>query len=465
MSPRARAALLVPSIAQMMVLLDATIMNIALPDIRSDLGFSGPGLSWVVSAYALAFGGLLLLGGRLGDRLGHRRVFVGGLVAFTLASLLGGLAPGPGWLVAARVAQGVGAAALSPAVLALIMTTFNEPAERARAIGTYTIIATCGGGVGLVLGGIITTTLSWRWVMIVNVPLGVVLAVAALALLPTAPPAATALDVPGAAAGTTSATLLVLGLVLAAPGGSHVGWEVPALIVIAGLLAGTGFVMAERRHSQPLVPLGLFADRFRAGAYVLLATTSASMVATFFFLTLQLQQIWGWSTLETAAVYLPSTAVTVIAADAGGRLLTRGSVRTIVVGGLLAAGGGMAWLAAGPVASGERWLLDLLAPSLLLYAGLGVVAVPLTASAVAGVSPSDVGAVSGVVSTLRQLGGAAGLAAVGLVVWFVAAGSSLPVGIHAGLYAGSALLLLSLAPAMLLVPAQDRKRQPEHELG
>ncbi len=456
--PSRTAALWLPSVAQMMVLLDATIVNIALPDIRRGLHFSGPGLAWVVAGYAVVFGGLLLLGGRLGDRWGHRRVFVAGLLVFTVASLMGGLATGPGWLIGARVLQAAGAAAVSPTALSLLTTSFTGAAERARAVGIYTALATSGGGVGLVLGGVITSTLSWRWVMFVNVPIGVLLVVGTLLLLPVPESGRGRLDVPGAVTGTTTATLFVAVLILAAPdevGSTRV--PLPLLLVgaVSAVVLGGCFLTLERRHPSPLVPLGLFADRSRACAFLVLATTAAAMVGTFFYMTLQLQTVWQWSPLRTAGVFLPSTLVLVAGARLGPPLLTRLGVRAVVAVGLAASAVGMLWLSRLDDAS--SWVLGVLVPSLLAYAGLGVVAVPLTLCAVGGATSRDAGAVSGVVNALRQVGGAAGLAVTGAVVWHVAGPSPGPAalqsGVRAGLLLDGGILVVSLGVALALLPA------------
>src|SRR5580704_10693951 len=279
--------------AQLMIILDMTVVNIALPGIAHGLHFSTAGLSWVLNAYTLTFGGLLLLGGRTGDILGRRRVFVAGIVLFTVASLAGGLAQSAGWLLAARAAQGVGGAFASPAVLAMITASFADGRERARALGIYTAVVMGGGSLGLVLGGVITEWVSWRWVLFINVPIGVLVAIAAPMFLPETARQPGHFDAVGALTSTAGMVSLVYGIIRAAAD----GWGIPVTLTAAAVLLA-GFVWRESRAQQPITPLRLFADRLRAGSYLTRLLIVAGMFGMFFFLTQFVQDILGFSPLR-----------------------------------------------------------------------------------------------------------------------------------------------------------------------
>src|SRR6516225_3728613 len=314
--PRPGLALLVLASAQLMVVLDATIVNVALPHIQRALGFSGSGLEWVVNAYALAFGGLLLLGGRAGDLFGRRRMFVAGLVLFSAASLAGGLATSQAWLLAARAVQGAGAAIVAPAALALIATTFPEGPPRNRAMGVYAAMSGAGGAAGLLAGGLVVAYASWRWVMFVNVPIGIGVALAALAVLPGAAGRPGRLDLPGAITGTAGVAALVYGLSNAATspdGTSHWGdgKVVGALATGAVLLAA--FAVIETRSRHALLPVRVLRDRDRTGAYLSYAGVGIFIFGMFFFLTVFMQAVWGYSALKTGVAYLPFTAALLVA--------------------------------------------------------------------------------------------------------------------------------------------------------
>ncbi|MCG3039819.1 MFS transporter [Streptomyces sp. S1A] len=459
---RRSAALAVISAAQLMFLLDATIVNVALPSIQRSLGLDGAALEWVVASYSIAFGGLLMLGGRAGDILGRRRMFAAGLALFTCASLLGGLASQPWLLVVCRAAQGAGAAAASPAALSLIAVTFRQGPERDRAIGWYTAVATAGGGLGLLAGGVITAWLSWRWVMLVNVPIGVVLLAVTRRVLPEAPRRSGVFDASGAVTGTLAALLLVYGLVSASSGhGGRTRPEVLAALGAATVLLAV-FVAVERRGAQPLVPLRLFTGGRRAGVYAVLALTSTAMFGVFFFLTLFLSRVWGYSSLRIAVVYLPLTCLLVAGARVGPRLVALMGARALVCCGLLTAAAGMAWLSR--IGESGGYATGMLVPTVLVYAGLGVTGVPLTLAALADVADEDSGAASGLLTMARQIGGATGLAVLGAVVW-AAAGSAghrgaeasdaaLSSGIAQGFLAAAAVTALSLLPAAFAVPGK-----------
>ncbi|GAA3378737.1 MFS transporter [Streptomyces sannanensis] len=459
---RRSVALAVISAAQLMFLLDATIVNVALPSIQRSLRLSGSHLEWVVASYSIAFGGLLMLGGRAGDILGRRRVFTAGVALFTAASLLGGFAAEPWLLTVCRILQGVGAAAASPAALSLIAVTFPEGPERNRAVGWYTATATAGGGVGILAGGLIAAYLSWRWVFFVNVPIGLVVIAATRRVMPETPRQRGAFDAAGALTGTLAALLLVYGLIDGAQGGGNwSSWRVLAALGAAAVLA-PAFVVLERRHPQPLVPLRLFADRTRLGVYAVLALTGTAMFGIFFFLTLFLQQVWDYSALHTALVYIPLTCLLVLGAKTSSWLFARLGARTLVCGGLLTAAAGMLWLSR--IGDSAGYATGMLVPTVLTYAGLGVTGVPLTLSALARVADEDSGAASGLFSMARQIGGATGLAVLGTVVWSVVASAApgtpaweaLSEGASQGFVVAAAITALALLVALVTVPGKER---------
>src|SRR5215472_2427186 len=304
-------ALAVISLAQLMLVLDELIVNTALPHIQRALHFSGTGLEWVVTGYAVAFGGLLLLGGRAGDSLGRRRMLRSGIAVFTLASLIGGLATLSWQLIAARVLQGAGAALAAPAALSLITVTFPEGKQRTRALGVYAAMTGMGGGVGLIAGGLLTTYASWRWVFFVNVPLGVLLAAGARYVLPESQRYRRRWDLPGAITGTAGFALLIYGLTRGATGPDGIShWGDAATMASLGgaAVALVAFVLIEARAPQPLLPLWIFGDRNRAGVYLILLCLAATFFGMFFFLTLFTQGVWGYSPLRGGLAYLPFIA-------------------------------------------------------------------------------------------------------------------------------------------------------------
>ncbi|UUU36492.1 MFS transporter [Streptomyces sp. CA-210063] len=459
-SRRRSVALAVISAAQLMFLLDATIVNVALPDIQESLRLDGSDLEWVVASYSIAFGGLLMLGGRAGDILGRRRLFMTGVAVFTAASLFGGFATEAWLLTVCRTAQGVGAAAASPAALSLIAVTFPEGPRRNRAVGWYTAVATAGGGVGLLAGGLITVYLSWRWVMFVNVPLGVAILAVGAGVLRETPRTRGAFDVLGAVTGTLAALLLCYGLIDGASGGGN--WS--SALVLAALGAAAlllpAFVVIERRSAQPLVPLWLFTDRTRFGTYTVTALIGTAMFGIFFFLTLFLQQVWDYSPLRTALVYLPLTCLLVIGAKAGSPLLALFGTRALVCGGLLTATAGILWLAR--IGESGGYTTGMLVPTVLTYAGLGVTGVPLTLAALSKVADEDSGAASGLLSMARQIGGATGLAVLGAVAWSSGdavsgeAGAGLSTGVARGFAVAAGLTLLALCVAAVTLPRKGR---------
>ncbi len=403
---RRGVALAIVLCAQLMIILDLTVVNIALPSIAHGLHFSAPSLSWVLIAYTLTFGGLLLLGGRAGDILGRRRVFMAGIALFTAASLAGGLANSAGWLLAARAVQGAGGAIASPAVLALITASFAEGRERTRALGLYTAVAMGGASLGLVLGGIITEWASWRWVLFVNVPIGAVVLLTAPRFLSESPRQPGHFDIAGALTSIAGMAALVYAFIRAASS----GWRDPLTLSAFGaaaVLLGL-FLLTETRARQPITPLRLFADRGRSGSYLARLLLVAGMFGMFFFLTQFVQDILGFSPLQAGLAFVPMTAMLFAVSRAAPQLLARFPASALMMAGLLPVVAGMAWLAQISPATG--YLPGVLLPMLLLGAGMGVVFVPLTMASLAGVRPEDSGAASSMVNVTQQVGGSLGLA-------------------------------------------------------
>lgn len=393
-------------ISQLMVVLDATIVNIALPDIKSALGFSPTGLSWVINAYTLAFGGLLLLGARAGDILGRRRVFLAGIALFTIASLSGGVAASSTELLIARALQGVGGALAAPSALALLMTLFPGARERTKALGWYTAVSIGGSAVGLIIGGMLTQWVSWRWVLFINVPIGIALLLVALRVLPETERHPGRFDLTGALTSTLGMGTLVYSLVRAASD----GWGDPLTLTgfAAAIVLLGAFVATEMRASSPITPLRLFADRNRATSYLARLLLVAGMFGVFFFLTQFLQDILRYSPVVTGLAFLPLTVALFAASQASARVLTRRfGEKPVLVAGLLTSTVGLFWLTT--LSAGSSYL-HLLGPLLLFGMGNGLAFVPLTSLSLAGVAPKDAGAGSGLVNVTQQVGGAMGLA-------------------------------------------------------
>ena len=393
--------------AQLMVILDMTVVNIALPHIAVGLHFTSTSLSWVLNGFTLAFGGLLLLGGRAGDILGRRRVFLAGIALFTAASLAGGLATSGAWLIAARVAQGVGGALASPAVLALIVSGYPDGRQRTRALGVYTAVVTGGGSLGLVLGGVITEWLSWRWVLIINIPIGIAVLVLGPRFVAETPRQPGRFDLAGAITSTAGMAALVFAFIKAASDGWGGRMTIGSLAAAAVLLGI--FVLNETRAPQPITPLRLFADLGRTGSFLARLLLVAGMFGMFFFLTQFVQDVLGYSPLRTGIAFLPMTVALFGVSRLAPRLLSRFRPKPLMVIGMLPVIAGMAWLSRVSPATG--YASGLLGPMLLLGLGMGVVFVPLTTTSLAGVAPEDSGAASSMVNVMQQVGGSLGLAA------------------------------------------------------
>jgi EmrB/QacA subfamily drug resistance transporter len=399
----------------LMVVLDASVVITALPDIRTDLGFSPASLSWVQNIYALAFGGLLLLGARMGDLLGRRQVFIGGIALFTVASMLGGLAQSETWLLAARALQGVGAAIAAPSTLALLTVSFPEGSERTRAIALYSAVASAGASIGLVLGGMLTSWISWRWSLFINVPIGAVLVSLAPIYLPETERHTGEFDLAGAATSTLGMSALVYGLVRAAETSWGDATALGSFAVAALMLAA--FVAIEKRARQPITPLRLFASRERVGAYAARLLMVGAMFGMFFYLTQFLQGAENFSALKAGLAFLPVTLTIFSMVKVVPRLLGRIGPQRTLVGGLLLALGGLIWLSR--ISTTTDYWTGIAIPMALIGCGMGLAFTPLTQAAIAGVDHRDAGAASGLVNVFQQLGSTIGIGV--LVTVFAAA--------------------------------------------
>jgi EmrB/QacA subfamily drug resistance transporter len=405
-SSRAGVALAIMLSAQLMIILDATVVSIALPRILTGLHFSTTSLSWVMNGYLLTLGGLLLLGGRAGDILGRRRVFLAGIGLFTLASLAGGLSTSAGLLLAARAVQGAGGALAAPAVLALIVTSFPEGRERTRALGIYMGVITGGSSLGLVLGGVITEWLSWRWVLFINVPIGAAVVAIAPLFVAETPRQFGRFDLAGALTSTAGVALLVYGFVSVAADGwdDHLAFGAFGAAVV--LLAV--FFAVEARASQPITPLRLFADVSRSGSFAVRLLLIAGMFGVFYFLTQFLQRVIGFSPLRAGLAFLPMTAALFVMSRTAPRLMPRLGAKPLMIVGMLPVVTSLAWLSRVSPATG--YWSGVFGPMMLLGIGMGLVFVPLTTTSLAGVAPADSGAASSMVNVMQQVGGALGLA-------------------------------------------------------
>jgi EmrB/QacA subfamily drug resistance transporter len=402
-------ALYVLCLGSLMIVLDTTVVNVALPSIRADLGFSETSLAWVVNAYLLTFGGFLLLGGRFGDLFGPRRVFLVGIAVFTLASLACGLATTQGLLVTARAVQGLGGAVVSAVSLSLIMTLFTEQGERAKAMGVFGFVASGGGTVGVLLGGVLTETLSWHWIFLVNLPIGVAVFALGVLVVPAdrRPEAAPGLDVGGAVTVTASLMFAVYAIV----NGNQAGWT---SVQTLGLLATSGFLLAaflivEARVAAPLVPLGLFRLRNVATANVVGILWAAAMFAWFFLSALYLQRVLGYTSLDVGLAFLPTSLIMgAFSLGLSANLVIRFGVRKPLVVGLSVASVGLLLFAVAPVDG--SFTVNVLPSMILLGIGAGMAFNPLLLAAMSGVDPAESGLASGVVNTAFMMGGALGLA-------------------------------------------------------
>ena len=461
MRPRLWIVLTVCCVAQFMLQLDVSIVTVALPAMRGSLRMSGTGVQWVVNAYTLTFAGLLLLGGRTADLLGRRPVFLAGLGVFTASSLACGLAPTGGWLIASRAAQGIGAALLAPATLALLTTTFADPAERRRAVGAWAATAASGVAVGVLVGGAVTDLLGWRWVLFVNVPIGAALLAAATVALaePAAPLDQRRLDLLGAVTATLGLAILVYGTLNT----STRGWGSTSTIVTlasgAALLAA--FVVIEARVAEhPLVPLSLFRQRALSAANVVAITVGVAQFGTYVFLSLYLQRALGYSPLQSGLAVLPAGLATTAGSLLGAPVLARLGPRRQLALALLLPVAGLFWLSR--LSADATYLGDILVPSVLAGLGFGLSYVPLTTAATARVPPEQAGLASGLISSARQIGGAFGLAAMATVAAAAtrhhapATPGALGIGYDRAFMLGAATMLAGAAIAAVLPGNADQ---------
>jgi EmrB/QacA subfamily drug resistance transporter len=464
--PRARwLALYVLCLGDVMIVLDATIVNVALPTIRDELGFSQASLAWVVNAYLLTFGGFLLLGGRLGDLFGPRRLFLAGITLFTVASLACGLSTSQGMLVAARAVQGLGGAVVSAVALSLTMRLFTEPADRAKAMGIFGFVLSGGGTLGVLLGGILTDVLSWNWIFLVNIPVGALVFALSLRLLPEDEQVEgeRKLDVGGAVLVTAALMLAVYALV----NGNEAGWTSGQTLGLLGaaLALFVGFLVLEERISTPLVPLGVFRSRDLSTANVIGVLMAGGMFAQFFFSALYMQQILGYSPLEVGLAYAPSTVLwggaSLFLSD---RLVMRFGIKLPLVGGMAVMAAGVLLFARAPVDG--SFVIDVLPASLLIGIGAGVGFNPLLLAAMSGVDPRESGLASGVVNTSFMMGGALGLAVLAAIATARTDGSiasgALNGGYHAAFLVGGLFVVVGALLGAFLIEA---RRAPGGEHG
>jgi EmrB/QacA subfamily drug resistance transporter len=470
-TPRAKTlALALLAMTQFVVVLDAAIVNVALPSIGRALDFSQDNLAWVVNAYTLTFGGFLLLGGRLADYLGRRRMFMYGLVLFSLASLLGGLAQSDIWLIAARALQGLGAAIVSPAALSIITNTFAEGAERNRALGVWGAVAGSGGAAGVLLGGVLTEYLGWEWVLFVNVPIGVAAAALAPRLLVESRDEVDnpSFDVAGAVTVTAGLSLLVYTLVDA----NQAGWGSGKTLGLGALslVLLAAFVVIERRTRQPLVPFSIFRMRTLRGANIVSLLVGMSLFSMFFFISLYMQQVLGYDALKAGVAYLPLALMIIISAGVASVLVTRIGFKIPLVVGMLFVTGGLVWFTQVD-AHGGTYVGDILFPSLLAAVGLGLAFVPVTIAAVTGIRPDQSGLASGLVNTTQQVGGALGLAILVAVANSTTTGQfsdgvrdravALTEGFKDAFMVGAAFALAGAILAALLISSRDSREHAE----
>ena len=456
--------LAVVAVAQFMIILDASVVNVALPTIKRDLGFSEQSLSWILNAYTLMFGGFLLLGGRLADRLGRRRLFIIGLGLFSAASFVCGVSQSQGMLLVARGVQGLGGAIVSPAALSIVLATFSEGAERNRALAVWGAISGAGGAVGLLLGGLLVQVLSWRWVFFINVPIGAVV----LALAPRVIPESRSdarqrdgYDIQGAATITLGTMALVYTLIEAD------GWGWGSAKTIAGLAVAALLIVTavgvEHRHRDPLVPLRIFTNRSLAAANATMLAVAGALFGMFFFCTLYLQQVLGKGPLATGIAFLPLSVAVIAASGVASRLVDRFAPKPVLTTGLLVTTAGFVLLTR--ISGHGDYVAHILPAMIVLGVGLGTTFVPVTIAATSGVATGDSGLASGLINSTQQVGGSLGLAlftsvATARTTSALHAGSALPAALTRGFTGsfavGAGLCAIGLALALGLMPRPRR---------
>ena len=459
-------ALALLSVVQFMVVLDIAIVNVALPSIQVDLGFSQENLQWVISAYALFFGGFLLLGGRSADLLGRRRIFLGGLVVFTLSSLFAGLAWSEASLITARAFQGLGAAIITPAALSILSTTFHEGRERNVALGVWGAVGGFGAAAGVLMGGILTDALSWDWIFFVNVPVGVLAIVLAPILLDESRDASVkTFDLPGAVLVTAGLSSLVYAITQAGQEGWLAGRTIGFTVGSLALLAG--FVGWELRHPEPLMRFGLLRTKTVAGANVAGFIMGTAMFSMFLMLTLYMQQVLGYSAMETGIAYLAVAGTAIIWSGVAAQLVTRVGVKPVLVAGMTFLTAGLIFFT--QVSVGGSYVTDLLPGFLLIGVGIGFSFVPITIAALAGVEPAEAGLASGLINTSQQIGGALGIAALSTIATSrtgdaVSAGTAVPSALVDGFtdafVAGAIIAGIGIVAALTLI-RRDELAQPQ----
>jgi EmrB/QacA subfamily drug resistance transporter len=463
-------ALALLSAVQFMVVLDIAIVNVALPSIKVDLGFSQENLQWVISAYALVFGGFLLLGGRAADLLGRRRLFLTGTVVFTVASLLAGLAWSESSLIGARALQGLGAAIITPAALSILSTTFVEGRERNIALGVWGAVGGFGAAAGVLLGGILTDALSWEWIFFVNVPVGAIAFLLTPFLLNESRDARVkSFDAPGALLVTGGLSSLVYTITQAGQDGWLAGRTLAFFGVAVVLLAG--FVAWERRHSEPLMRFGILRTRTVTGANVAGFIMGTAMFSMFLMLTLYMQQVLGYSAMRTGVAYLAVAGTAIVWSTLAAQLVTRIGVKPVLVTGMAALTAGLLYFT--QVSVGGSYAADLLPGFLLIGLGIGFAYVPISIAALAGVGASEAGLASGLINTSQQIGGALGIAALSTIATSrtddkVAAGVALPNALVDGFtlafLAGVGIAAAGIVAALTLIRRDELTQEPaEHE--
>ncbi|HLM10437.1 MAG TPA: DHA2 family efflux MFS transporter permease subunit [Thermoleophilaceae bacterium] len=468
-TPRAKnLALALLAMAQFVVVLDASIVNVALPSIGADLDFARDDLSWVVNSYTLFFGGFLLLGGRLADLLGRRRMFIWGMWLFALASLAGGLAQSDIWLVIARAVQGLGAALISPAALSIVTTTFAEGSERNKALGVWGAVAGSGGAAGVLLGGILTDSLGWEWVLFVNTPIGIAAAALAPRLLGESRDRSRAsFDIAGAVSVTAGLVLLVYTLVDA----NDAGWGSAQTLVLGAVSVAmlAIFIAIEARAKHPLMPFSIFRLRTLRGANVIGLLIGMSLFSMFFFISLYMQQVMGYEPLKAGLAYLPLAGFIIVSAGMASQLVNRVGFKPILILGMVLVGIALVWFA--QVSPGGSYVGDVLFPSLVAAVGLGFAFVPVTIAAVTGTNHDDAGLASGLINTSQQVGGALGLAILATVATsrtddMFASGERNPAvalteGFQDAFLVGAGFALLGALLAAVLISSRDSREQVE----
>jgi EmrB/QacA subfamily drug resistance transporter len=457
------------STVQFMVVLDIAIVNVALPSIKVDLGFSQENLQWVISAYALVFGGFLLLGGRAADLLGRRRIFLVGVVVFTIASFLAGMAWSEGSLIGARAVQGLGAAIISPAALSILSTTFREGRERNIALGVWGAVGGFGAAAGVLLGGVLTDALSWEWIFFVNVPVGVAAFVIAPFLLSESRDArVSSFDVPGAVLVTGGLSSLVYAITQAGQqgwlGGQTLAFFAAALVML------TAFVAWELRHPEPLMRLGIFQIRTVSGANVAGFILGTALFAMFLMLTLYMQQVLGYSAMKTGIAYLAVAGTAIIWSAVAAQLVTRIGVKPVLVAGMATLTAGLVYFT--QVSVGGSYVGDLLPGFLLVGFGIGFAFVPISIAALAGIQPAEAGLASGLINTSQQIGGALGIAALSTIASSrtddaIAGGTPVPAALVDGFtnafIAGTVIAALGIIASLTLIRRRELEPVPEAE--